>query len=522
LIDKRWFFVGALVVGVFLFVILLVPFFVNADAFRPAIETQLTNALGRNVSMGKLSFSLMQASLIAEDLVIQDDPAFSDVPFMQAKALATGIKIFPFLFQRQVQITNLTIDTPSIQLIEHPDGKWNYSSLGDKTSNVSIAGTDPVSALTVGELKVVNGSALISSVPATATPFDYTDVNFTLKHFSFLKSFPFELSAKLPGGAAVKLTGEAGPISPKNAARTPFQATLQIREFNPVSAGIIEPTKGISMNNDIDAEIKSDGSNVVSTGKIKASQLQLVPKGSPAQEVVDVDYSISQNFATREGTVSDVAIHAGSAAAHVQGSFKPSPEGMMLNLHLSVPSLPLDDLGRLFPAVGITLPKGASLQGGTLTAKIAIIGSATSAALSGPIEIDSTTLSGFDLASNIDGLGSFSSTRNGTDIRLLKANVSSNPQGTRLSDIYGEMPQIGTASGVGTVAPSGEIEFRLIAKVYGLNTAGSPASQATITASGSLQPNAKPTQGPTRVISLAITGTAASPSIRANSGAPTR
>jgi AsmA protein len=517
LIDKRWFFVGALVVGVFLFVILLVPFFVNADSFRPIVESQLTSALGRNVTMGKLSFSLMHASLIAEDLVIEDDTAFSDVPFMQAKALATGIKIFPFLLQRQVQITNLTIDTPSIQLIEHPDGKWNYSSLGANTK-VSASGTNSVSDLMVGELKLINGSALVSSVPATATPFDYTDVNFTLKQFSYFKSFPFELSAKLPGGATVKLTGEAGPISTQNTARTPFQAMLQLREFNPVSAGIIDPSKGISMNNDIDAEIKSDGSNVVSTGKIKASQLQLVPKGSPAQEVVDIDYSISQNLATRDGTVSDIAIHAGSAAVHVKGTFKPSPEGMMLNLNLSAPSLPLNDLGRLLPAAGITLPRGASLQGGTLTAKIAIVGAATAAALIGPVEIDNTRLADFDLGSKVEGLRPLAATRSGTDIRVLKANVSSGPQGTRLAGIYGEMPQVGTATGEGIVAPSGEIDFRLTAKVYGSNAVTQPVK----TRESPSQPNAKATLVPTRVISLTITGTADNPSIRANSGAPAR
>lgn len=128
--DKRWLFIGAVVVGVFLFVLLLVPFFVNAETFRPTIENQLSSALGRNVTFGKLSFSFMQSSLIADDIVISEDPAFSNVPFVQAKKLEVGIEIMPFLFHHQVRITKLTIDSPSIQLIEHANGSWNYSSLG--------------------------------------------------------------------------------------------------------------------------------------------------------------------------------------------------------------------------------------------------------------------------------------------------------------------------------------------------------------------------------------------------------
>jgi len=85
LIDKRWFFVGVLVVGVFLAVVFLLPFFLNADAFRPAIEIELSNTLGRTATMGKLTFSLVQGSLVADDIVISDDPEFSDVPFLQAK-----------------------------------------------------------------------------------------------------------------------------------------------------------------------------------------------------------------------------------------------------------------------------------------------------------------------------------------------------------------------------------------------------------------------------------------------------
>lgn len=522
--EKRWLVFGGIAVAIALFIILLVPFFVNAETFRPAIESQLTSALGRNVTMGKLSFSLLGGSLNAEDITIADDPAFSKVPFIQAKKLDVGVEILPLVFHRQLHITNLTIDTPSIQLIEHVSGKWNYSSLGGSATQPSTTQqTASVPDFSVGQLKITNGSALVSSIPVTARPFEYSDVNLTVKQFSFLKSFPFDLSAKLPAGGSLKLSGDAGPISQKDTSQTPFRATLQLRNFDPVASGVIDQSKGITMDNDVDAQIASDGTNLSASGKIKASRLQLVPKGSPAQQPVDVDFNVSQNLNTREGKLSDVAIHTGSVAVHVTGTFQFTAQALMLNLHLSAPGLPIDQVERLLPVVGVRLPSGSSLQGGNLTANIAITGPATSATMIGPVEIDNAKLAGFDLGSKIQGLNPFGGGGGGTQIQVLKATVNSSPEGTKLSDIYADVPQIGTATGDGTVSPGGNLDFHLTAKLNSSNVVGAAANQAMNAVSGMvgsfLHPNQKAAPAGNRGIPLTITGTASSPSIRANVGA---
>ena len=521
--NKSWILIGAIVIGIFLLVVLVVPFFVNADTFRPTVESQLSSAIGRKVTLGKLSFSLLSGSLVAEDIVIADDPAFSSVPFIQAKKLDVGVEILPFLLHREVRITKLNIDTPSIQLIQHASGKWNFSSIGG-TSSPSTSAQQPGSIpnLSVDELKISNGSAIVSSIPVTAKPFEYSDVNLTVKQFAFDKSAPFDLSAKLPAGGSLKLTGKAGPISQKDTTQTPFEATLTMREFDPVAAGVIDKSKGISMTNDVDARLASDGTNVSSTGKIKASRLQLAPRGTPAQLPVDIDYAMSDNLSTRQGTVTDLAVHTGSVAIHIKGSFQFTPQAVDLNLHLSAPSLPIDQLERLLPVVDIRLPSGSSLQGGTLTAELAIRGPATGTTISGPVQIDNTKLAGFDLGSKIQGLSTFGGTSAGTQIQVLKATLNSSPQETRISDIFGNLPQIGTATGEGTVVPSGAINFNLNAKLNSSNAVGALANNAVNTVSGFvggfLHPGAKQAPAANRGIPLTITGTPSSPSIRANIG----
>ena len=526
LIDKRWLLACGLVVGVCLLIIFLVPFFISADAFRPTIESQLSAGLGRNVTIGKLSFSLMRGSLSAEDIAISDDPSFSSVPFMQAHKLDVGIEVIPFLLHKQVRITSLKMDAPSIQLIEHASGKWNYSTLGGGSTKPTGSQPSSASDLSIGEFEIVNGSAMVSTIPVTAKPFQYTEVNLTIKQFSFSKSFPFDLSAKLPGDGTLKLTGEAGPIAESDTSQTPFHAALQLRQFSPVAGGIIDQNKGISMDNDVDAQISSDGTTITSTGKIKASRLQLVPKGSTAQDPVDIDYSFSQDLVTRSGSISDVAIHTGSAAAHVKGTFKFTSEAMMVNLNLSAPAIPVDQLERLLPVVGIHLPGGSSLQGGTLTANIAITGPATAATIAGPVEIDNAKLAGFDLASKIEGLNALGGSQGGTEIRVLKANLNSSPALTRVSEIYAEVPQLGTATGEGTVESTGELKFHLTAKVNNSNAVGALTNQAVNAVGGLvgsfLHPKGSPVVGGNRSIPITITGSATNPSIRANIGAMLR
>ena len=72
----------------------------------------MSSALGREVTLGHLTFSIMAGTLVADDISIADDPAFSAVPFVQAKKLDVGVKILPIVFHHEVRITRLNIDSP--------------------------------------------------------------------------------------------------------------------------------------------------------------------------------------------------------------------------------------------------------------------------------------------------------------------------------------------------------------------------------------------------------------------------
>ena len=84
-------------VGVLLLLLLCLPFFVNANSFRPTIEEKLSAALGRKVQVGDLSLSVFSGSLSAADLSIGDDPKFSNQPFLTAKSFRVGVELWPLI-----------------------------------------------------------------------------------------------------------------------------------------------------------------------------------------------------------------------------------------------------------------------------------------------------------------------------------------------------------------------------------------------------------------------------------------
>ncbi len=514
--KRRGVWIAVAIVVVVILVIGIVPFFVNADSFRPELESQLSTALGRKVTLGHLSFSLWSGSLTADNLAVADDPAFSTEPFLQAKSVHVGVHVGDFLFHHQVNVTKFVVDSPEIHLVSGANGTWNYASLGRGASGASTSGGNSPTSITVGKFEIDNGSATVSSVPATGKPFTYSDVNMTVQDISMTQAMPFTLSAKLPGDGSVNLTGKAGPLNQQNAEATPFQANLTVTHFDPVAAGVLPASEGVGMVADVQAQANSDGTTLTSTGKITANHLLLSRGGTPAAQPVDVDYTVSDDLQKQTGEIKDITVHAGQAAAHVTGTYRMAGQEVTLNLQVSAPRMPVDSVENLLPAVGIRLPSGSRLQGGTLTAQLAVTGTASAPEIKGPIEVDNTQLAGFDLAQKTQGLKLLGNAGNATKIQVLKANVDSTVPQTTLTNIDAELPAIGTATGQGTVTAAGGLNFQLVAKLDSSSQAGAlanAASNALGGIAGGLLHNTVSNGVP-----IDITGTTSNPVIRANVG----
>ena len=514
--KKHWLKIAAAVFAILLLAILLIPLFVNANTFRPTLENQLSQALGRKATLGNLSFSIFSGSLVADNVSIADDPAFSTKPFIEAKSLHIGVETGPLIFHRQLIVTSFVADSPAINLVHAANGTWNYSSMG-RTATSRPQTQQPGSAFpdfTVGEIKIEDGSATVSSQPPSGQPIVYSKVNFSAQQFSFSKNFPFQLSASLPGDGSLEVDGTAGPVNQKDASDTPFSAKVNLKHFDPVAAGVLQANQGISMLGDIAAQASSNGQTLTSNGTVHADRLKLVANGSPAPRPVDVTYTIHHNLDARTGQIDSLKINTGAVAVQTNGTYQMTGPQTTLALHVSAPSLPIDQVEALLPAAGVRLPSGSRLQGGTLTANLNVTGTANAPTISGPVEVDNTRLAGFDLGSKIGGLKPVSGSQGGTPIQTLRANVNSSPAGTRIDNLYVSVPSLGTADGSGTVSPAGGLNFHVVAKLNPGSGAAGQALGGLTAVGGTVGQNI--TSVAAKGIPINITGTTANPVIQAD------
>ena len=488
--------------------------FVDANTFRPTIESRLTAALSRKVTLGDLSLSIMTGSLVANDLAIAEDPKFGQTPFFTAKRMRIGVQMKPLIFNRQLIVRSFEVETPQIRLIRAEDGTWNFASLShDAVSQNTQTNTLP--DLPVGIITIKDGNATIEKLPLQRDPqvYDHLDVN--LKHFSLAEGFPFTISGSLPGDGKVAVSGTVGPINPQDAASTTFDAQVTIKHLDPVVAGFVDPEAGISMVGGLDVHIVSDGMNVTSDGNVHAEHLILLKGGNAAPHPFDIHYQVVHGLMDHGGKVSDLALQTGTVAIHMKGTYQLAANVPVFDLKLMAQSVPIDGLQALMPAVGVKLPNDAVLKGGTLSANFGIKGSANDNVIAGSYEIKNTQLVGYNLGSKIVGIAALGGIKTGdtTAIEISRADIRITKSGSESTNIYSVLPALGESTGSGTVSPSGALNFHLISKVTsakGLNKVG----VNILTKLNGTSASAKPSTA--SGIPINITGTAENPVITAD------
>jgi AsmA protein len=243
--------VGAVVALVVLVAVCL-PLFLNADSFRARIETTLTKSLGRKVTIGKLDLSVWTGGLVATNSTVADDPAFSTQPFIQADSVKIGVDILPLILSKQIRIRGFSLQSPKVQLLRAANGTWNYSTIGKTAPTAQDADTKQAFPdLTVGHVTVENGRFTVGMLPAPGAAAGapvrvYDQVNLEAKDFGFKNSFPFTVSAHLPGDGTVDLKGNAGPINQEDASATPFSGNLEMKHIDPLAAGFVDASDGVT------------------------------------------------------------------------------------------------------------------------------------------------------------------------------------------------------------------------------------------------------------------------------------
>ena len=160
---------------------------------------------------------------------------------------------------------------------------------------------------------------------------------------------------------------------------------------------------------------------------------------------MEVDFSVQHDLRKHSGIVHQGDIHIGSAVAHLTGTYAEQGESMVVNLKLSGPEMPVQELEGILPAVGVVLPAGTSLQGGSASAELSMEGPADRLVTTGSLALNNTRLVGFDLPKKMASIEKFAGIKAGpdTEIQVLSASLRSAPEGTSAQDMKLVVPAIG-------------------------------------------------------------------------------
>ncbi len=466
--------VATALVVVFAVVAFVVPQLISLDYWRPKMESVLSSALAREVHIGRLELSVFAGGMRAERFSIADDPSFSPAQFLECKSLGIGVSLKALVFSHTLHVTALTLDEPRVNLVRSAAGEWNFSTIGHPPDSASAITEDVFAPSVAGStqpflfdhIKISNG---ILVLPATGTAQTKESSRITLEHIDIDlgnvgldRVLSFVVSSRMADGGRMQVRGDAGPVSQDDPGKTPFHASIHVAGAN---LALIPESSGLSGWLSMDASLASDGSTAHSEGRGRVEKLRLVRTGTAASQPVSFSYATEYSLATQTGVLRQGEISPGKGKAQLSGNYILRGTAPVAHLKLSGSQLPLESVQAILAALGVRLPAGSALSGGTVTANVSVDGRVDRPLTTGSAEIDNARLEGFDLGSKLASIPGLSGLESGADVGIvtLSSQFRISPQVTHISNLKSELSGIGSLTGGGDIDAANRLQFKMVA-----------------------------------------------------------
>jgi hypothetical protein len=124
--TKLWL---ALALVVFLLAVVMVPPYISISRYKNRITGIVSAALGRPVHLSSVELRLLPwPGFVITDLTVDEDPAYGAEPVLHASTVTTAIRL-ESLWRGRLEISRISVDEASLNLVRAGDGRWNLDSL---------------------------------------------------------------------------------------------------------------------------------------------------------------------------------------------------------------------------------------------------------------------------------------------------------------------------------------------------------------------------------------------------------
>jgi AsmA protein len=221
-VIKWGFIVAGAVVVLIVLALLVVPFFVDVEQYKPRIEKEVSEATGRPFTLGgDLGLSLFPwAGFSLSDVHLGNPPGFKEKDFVSVQSFEVRVKLLPLL-SRDIQVKRFRLEKPRIVLERQKDGRGSWEGIGKPSEEPAPGqptkapekepGTGlPIKSLAVDEFAITDGSLLwLDHVSGQRK--EISDMTLRLQDVSLDRPIGVALSVKLDGNP-LSLEGNLGPI----------------------------------------------------------------------------------------------------------------------------------------------------------------------------------------------------------------------------------------------------------------------------------------------------------------------
>ena len=377
---KRLLYIVGGIAGLGVIGLAALPLLVDVNQYRGLIQSQLEDKLKRKVTLGEITLHRFPLSLGVQNVTIGEDPAIaSAAPFAAARSIMVKPGLLALL-RKQVQVSSLVLDHPTIEVIRKANGTWNFSNLGAKGSDSGSP------SLSIDDLDIRGGVVAFTDLKAKQPRAVYDDIDIHLQNFAPGKDYRLYAAAHLPPGQFdFKGTGRDSDVLAGKVTLKDIQISSLVKFLNTPG---IEGSEGI-LNGSADIDLnksKTGAKGEITIAKAKA--------GSHA-----IDFPVALTFDTTEDRASEL-LKISSLQAKLGGnSFGLAGEADLKSspavLHLKANQLKgsLTELAHVAALLGVASTPGLVVKG-NLDGSVSIDGPADHPALNGHIEI-----SGFEASS---------------------------------------------------------------------------------------------------------------------------